>query len=250
MILLEACSNSVRSSIEAQKGGASRVELCDNLAEGGTTPALSQIELSRKYLHIKLYPLIRPRGGDFLYTDIEFETMKLDVHHCGKTKCDGVAIGILNSDGSIDKARNKELINIAHSYKMGVTFHRAFDRCNNLKEALEDIIDLGCERVLTSGGKKTALDGKETIRDLIKQANDRIIIMPGAGITENNISELVETTGLKEFHGSFRTRYNSDMKFITENIDSYQDEYTMLLTDKNKIEQAIKNANTANKLIN
>jgi len=250
MIILEACSNSVRSSIEAQKGGAQRVELCDNLAEGGTTPSLSQIELSRKFLNIKLYPIIRPRGGDFLYTDIEFETMKQDIHHCGKTKCDGVVIGILNPEGSIDKRRNKELIDIAHSYKMGVTFHRAFDRCNNLEKALEDIIELGCERILTSGGKKTALEGKEIIKDLIKQAKNRIIIMPGAGITENNISELVGTTGLKEFHGSFQSRYNSEMKFISENIDSYQDEYTILLTDKNKVKQAIKNANSANKLIN
>lgn len=250
MILLEACSNSVRSSIEAQKGGAARIELCDNLIEGGTTPSLSQIELSRKYLHIKLYPIIRPRGGDFLYTDIEFETMKLDIHHCGKAKCDGIVIGILNADGTVDKERNRELISIAHSYKMGVTFHRAFDRCKDLKEALEDIIELGCERILTSGGHKTALEGKEVIRDLIIQADNRITIMPGSGITENNIGELVEATGLKEFHGSFRSRYKSDMKFITDNMRNYEDEYTILLTDKNKIEQAIKNANSANKPIN
>ncbi|MFT3993666.1 MAG: copper homeostasis protein CutC [Dysgonomonas sp.] len=243
MITLEICSNSVQSSIEAQKGGATRVELCDNLADGGTTPALSQIELTRKLVDIQLNTIIRPRGGDFLYSDLEFDIMKLDIHHCGKVGCDGVVIGILNADGTVDKKRNEELIKIAHQYKMSVTFHRAFDRCRDLKKSLEDVIELGCDRILTSGGKKTALDGKEIIRELIEQAKDRIIIMPGSGITENNIIELVQATGLKEFHGSFRSKYDGQMQYRTEDIGSIDEEYSILLTDYKKVKLAVERAN-------
>lgn len=241
--VLENCSNSVQSSIEAQKGGAIRVELCDNLAEGGTTPSLSQIQLTRENIDIQLNVIIRPRGGDFLYSDLEFESMKQDIHHCGKSKCDGVVIGILNADGTVDIQRNKILVNIAREYNMSVTFHRAFDRCADLFKSLEDIINLGCDRILTSGGRKTALEGKEVIKELIKQANGRIIIMPGSGINENNIAELVEATGLIEFHGSFRSRYNGKMQYQTELLDSYEEEYTILQTDAQKVKLAIENAN-------
>lgn len=241
--VLENCSNSVQSSIEAQKGGAIRVELCDNLAEGGTTPSLSQIQLTRENIDIQLNVIIRPRGGDFLYSDLEFESMKQDIHHCGKSKCDGVVIGILNADGTVDIQRNKILVNIAREYNMSVTFHRAFDRCADLFKSLEDIINLGCDRILTSGGRKTALEGKEVIKKLIKQANGRIIIMPGSGINENNIAELVEATGLIEFHGSFRSRYNGKMQYQTELLDSYEEEYTILQTDAQKVKLAIENAN-------
>lgn len=241
--VLENCSNSVQSSIEAQKGGAIRVELCDNLAEGGTTPSLSQIQLTRENIDIQLNVIIRPRGVDFLYSDLEFESMKQDIHHCGKSKCDGVVIGILNADGTVDIERNKILVNIAREYNMSVTFHRAFDRCADLFKSLEDIINLGCDRILTSGGRKTALEGKEVIKKLIKQANGRIIIMPGSGINENNIAELVEATGLIEFHGSFRSRYNGKMQYQTELLDSYEEEYTILQTDAQKVKLAIENAN-------
>lgn len=241
--VLENCSNSVQSSIEAQKGGAIRVELCDNLAEGGTTPSLSQIQLTRENIDIQLNVIIRPRGGDFLYSDLEFESMKQDIHHCGKSKCDGVVIGILNADGTVDIERNKILVNIAREYNMSVTFHRAFDRCADLFKSLEDIINLGCDRILTSGGRKTALEGKEVIKKLIEQANGRIIIMPGSGINENNIAELVEATGLIEFHGSFRSRYNGKMQYQTELLDSYDEEYTILQTDAQKVKLAIENAN-------
>lgn len=241
--VLENCSNSVQSSIEAQKGGAIRVELCDNLAEGGTTPSLSQIQLTRENIDIQLNVIIRPRGGDFLYSDLEFESMKQDIHHCGKSKCDGVVIGILNADGTVDIERNKILVNIAREYNMSITFHRAFDRCADLFKSLEDIINLGCDRILTSGGRKTALEGKEVIKKLIKQANGRIIIMPGSGINENNIAELVEATGLIEFHGSFRSRYNGKMQYQTELLDSYEEEYTILQTDAQKVKLAIENAN-------
>ena len=241
-ITLEVCANSPQSAIEAQKGGAVRVELCDNLREGGTTPALSQIEKSRQHVDIQLNTIIRPRGGDFFYTDIEFETMKQDIQHCGKAKCDGVVFGILNSNGSIDKKRNSYLVNLAHKYGMSITFHRAFDRTKNLFQALEDIIELGCDRILTSGGMPTALEGAAVIKKLIEQANGRISIMPGSGITEDNIYQLVKTTGLKEFHGSFRSKYKGEMKYISSSF-SNEEEYTILQTDADKVKKAIENAN-------
>ncbi|NDV96677.1 copper homeostasis protein CutC [Dysgonomonas sp. 521] len=244
-IAAEVCANSVQSAIEAQKGGAARVELCDNLEEGGTTPSLSQIELTRKYLNIRVNIIIRPRGGDFLYDDLEFEIMKKDIHHCGQAKCDGVVFGILNADGSVDKQRNKELVTIAHQYGMSTTFHRAFDRAVNLSESLEDIIGLGFDRVLTSGGMKNAPDGKEILRKLIGQADDRIIIMPGGGITENNIGDLVRATGLKEFHGSFRSRYRGKMEYISDTFNDIDEEYSFLFSDSEKIKLAIENANKA-----
>lgn len=244
-IVLEVCANSVHSSIEAQKGGAFRVELCDNLVEGGTTPALSQIEYTRRSIDIQLFTIIRPRGGDFLYSNLEFEIMKRDIHLCGQSKCDGVVFGILNADGNVDIKRNKELAAIARQYNMGITFHRAFDRCANLFDAIEDIIELGFDRILTSGGRKTALEGKEIIRNLIAKADNRIVIMPGSGITENNISELVRFTGLKEFHGSFQSQFNGKMKFRTDKINIAEDECFYMQTDCNKVRLAKLNANNA-----
>ena len=141
MINLEVCANSLTSALAAQEGGAIRVELCDNLNEGGTTPSYGQIKLARKLLNIKLYVLIRPREGDFLYSDIEFDIIKADVQYCIDAGCDGVVIGILNADGSIDKPRCAELVQMAKKGGLGVTFHRAFDLCNDMDQALEDIIE-------------------------------------------------------------------------------------------------------------
>lgn len=243
MITLEVCANSVQSALNGQKGGAVRVELCDNLSEGGTTPSLSQIEISRQLLDIQLNILIRPREGDFLYSDLEFDIMKKDIHHCGQSKCDGIVIGILNADGSVDMKRNKELVEIAKQYGMSITFHRAFDRCSDIMKSLEDVIELGCDRILTSGGKTTAPEGKEIIKELIEKADSRINIMPGGGITENNISELVATTGLKEFHGSFRSKHRGKMEYISPVFTNMDEEYFLKMTDTEKVKLAIANAN-------
>jgi copper homeostasis protein len=158
-VILEVCANSATSAIAAQDGGAARVELCENLAEGGTTPSYGQMILARKHLHIKLYVLIRPRRGDFLYTDLEFEVMQADIRTCIEAGCDGVVIGMLKADGSVDKERCTELVRLARQWGLGVTFHRAFDMCADQFQALEDIIEIGCERILTSGGKSTAMEG-------------------------------------------------------------------------------------------
>jgi copper homeostasis protein len=238
-ILLEVCTDSVSNALTAQSAGAQRIEFCVNLSEGGVTPSPAQIQIARQLLDIKLYVLVRPRGGDFLYDDTEFETMKSDIHFCGKTGCDGVVVGMLNADGTVDKERNRELIQIAQYYEMGVTFHRAFDRSNDLFIALEDIIDLGCERILTSGGYDTALEGADVIRKLIETANRRIIVMPGCGVTPQNAGELIRKTGLEELHGTFRSYYPGKMQYKNTKLSRPEEEYGLWLTDAGKIKSVL-----------
>ncbi|MBK6635023.1 MAG: copper homeostasis protein CutC [Chitinophagaceae bacterium] len=211
---LEVIGFNIESCTLAQAAGASRIELCDNPGEGGTTPSYGFIKAAREKLQIYLYPIIRPRGGDFLYTDEEFEIMKTDVMTCKELGCDGVVIGMLNADGTVDTERCRQLVALA--YPLGVTFHRAFDRVNNASLALEDIIEMGCERILTSGLHPTALEGAGTIADLIKQADERIIIMPGSGVRSDNIMELAKKTGAVEFHTSARINIKSKMNFTNE----------------------------------
>lgn len=234
--ILEVCADSAENALVAQSAGAQRIEFCASLPEGGTTPSPAQIKIARERLKIKLYVLVRPRGGDFLYTDMEFEIMKSDIHFCGETGCDGVVIGMLNPDGTVDRKRNRELVEIAHQYGMGVTFHRAFDRSNDLSQAMEDIINLGCERILTSGGYDTAIEGAEIIRQLIEKAAGRIIIMPGSGVSPENAVELIRRTGLIEFHGTFRSRKISGMQY--RNI-KFSHEHELLATDPEKIKAVL-----------
>jgi len=201
----------------AQSAGANRIELCDNPTEGGSTPSYGFIKAARELLDIQLYPMIHPRGGDFFYSDADFNIIKTDVKICKELGCDGVVIGVLNADGSIDKKRTAQLVEVA--YPMGVTFHRAFDRCANPFEALEHIIDIGCERILTSGQQPTAPEGTELISQLIRQADNRIIIMPGSGVRSNNIVELAKRTGATEFHTSARLWKNSTMEHINASMN-------------------------------
>jgi copper homeostasis protein len=238
-IQLEVCVDSVSNALIAQSAGAQRIELCVNLPEGGTTPSPAQIKLARKYLHIPFHVLIRPREGDFLYNDTDFEIMKSDIHYCGESGCNGVVIGVLRPDGTIDKDQNRELIRTARSYAMSVTFHRAFDRTNNLFQALEDIIALGCDRLLTSGGYETAIEGSEVIRELIKKANERIIVMPGAGITPDNAKDLVRKTGLKELHGTFKSYRQGAMQCRNMNLAHQEKEYGLWQTDTTKIKSVL-----------
>ena len=213
---LEVIGFNIESCIIAQAADADRIELCDNPNDGGTTPSYGFIKAAREKLQIKLYPIIRPRGGDFFYTSEEFEIMKTDVTICKTLGCDGVVIGMLNADGTVDKKRCKELVTLA--YPLGVTFHRAFDRVADAKQALEDIIENGCERILTSGLVPAALDGTETLAALVKQADERIIIMPGSGVRSDNIIELAKKTGAVEFHTSARININSGMNYTNETM--------------------------------
>ena len=209
---LEVIGFNIESCALAQSAGANRIELCDNPGEGGTTPSNGFIKAAREVLEIDLYPIIRPRGGDFFYSDAEFEIMKTDVQLCKELGCNGVVIGILNADGAVDTARCKQLVDIAHP--LGVTFHRAFDRTNDPFKALEDIISIGCERILTSGLQPTALEGIDLIAQLVKQANNRIIIMPGSGLRSDNITDIAEKSCSVEFHTSARKMVSSKMEYI------------------------------------
>jgi copper homeostasis protein len=249
MINMEVCANSVASAIEAEKGGAIRVELCDNLLEGGTTPSYSQIKLAKKRLKIDVYPIIRPRGGDFLYSDLEFDLMREDILKCKELGCDGVVFGILLADGSVDKLRCAELISLARPMK--VTFHRAFDMTANLLNALEDVISLGFDRILTSGGKASALAGAEVIQQLVENAGDGIIIMAGAGVSSDNIREIINQTGVQEFHGSARSVLNSKMTFKNEHISmgGAADEYSYSVTDSSLVKNLIELANSSRKIL-
>jgi copper homeostasis protein len=244
MVNMEVCANSVASALAAQAGGAIRIELCGSLTEGGTTPSYAQVALAKQLLSIKVYPIIRPRAGDFLYSDLEFNLMKADIAICKVLNCEGVVIGILKDDGSIDKERCAELIALAAP--MRVTFHRAFDRCNDLKKGLEDIIELGCERVLTSGGELAAIKGAVVIAELIELAKGRIIVMPGAGISTGNISRLIQTTGATEFHASAKRPLESKMQFknMRLNMGSSVDDFNYELTDSEMVSSLIKLANS------
>ncbi|MGQ0740133.1 MAG: copper homeostasis protein CutC [Bacteroidota bacterium] len=210
--IIEIATSDFATTKSAIEGGADRIELCANLAEGGTTPSYATIRKCREAFPVLLYPIIRPRGGDFLYTKDEFDIMLQDVKVCKQLGCDGVVIGLLNMDGSIDVVRTAELVEAA--YPLGVTFHRAFDRCKEPFEAMEQLIEMGCERILTSGQQPTAPDGAALIVQLNKAADERIIIMPGSGVRAENIKMLAEKTGCTEFHSSLRRKEKSKMSFV------------------------------------
>ncbi|MBT1705926.1 copper homeostasis protein CutC [Chryseosolibacter indicus] len=206
----------IESALKAQEGGADRIELCENPGEGGTTPSYGTIELVRQNLSIDVFVMIRPRGGDFAYSNYEFHAMKRDISQCQKLSVDGVVFGILNPDGTIDKKRCKELIDKARPLK--VTCHRAFDMARDPFEALEDCIEVGFDRILTAGQQTQALKGADLIAELIKKANGRIAIMPGSGVNENTVEEIVKKTGAKEIHFSATTFKASPMQYRNEAI--------------------------------
>lgn len=240
MISIEVCASTINSVIAASEGGAIRVELCDNLSEGGTTPSLAMIEKSLEVKGIRTFVLIRPRSGDFVYSDIEFDIMKRDIEYCGKAGCHGVVFGVLDKNNRIDMARNKELQAIAKSYNMETTFHRAFDRLENLEEGLEEVVSIGCDRILTSGGMPTALQGKEAIRKLILQSKGRVIILAGSGMSENNVKEFVQDLPITEIHGSFRDKVTPIVKYSSNYFD---EDYTLLESSAVKIREAVKRLN-------
>lgn len=213
---IEVCANSAESALQAQKGGAKRVELCAGIPEGGTTPSYGEISMARKRLEIALNVIIRPRGGDFLYSSDELEIMSRDIRMARELKADGVVFGCLTKDGEVDKEACKELIFAAGH--MSLTFHRAFDVCKDPKKALEDIIELGFNRILTSGCEASAPQGKALLKELVELSAGRIIIMPGCGVNENNIKDLKNYTNATEFHMSARERVNSEMVYRNEKV--------------------------------
>ncbi|WP_207784539.1 copper homeostasis protein CutC [Marinifilum breve] len=215
--MLEICCYSVQSAVIAEQAGANRIELCAGVYEGGTTPSLATIQLVKEKLSIPVHVIIRPRGADFCYSDVEFECMKKDILSCKEEGVDGVVSGVLLTDGKIDIKRTKELVDLAKP--MSFTFHRAFDMVENHIDALQELMEIGVDRILTSGGMQTAEEGIELLAELVEKADNKIIIMPGSGVNEANIAKLKEVTGAKEFHCSAKKLVQSKMKYQNPNIN-------------------------------
>ena len=197
---IEICCGSIQSAANAKAGGAVRVELCQGLVEGGTTPSPATIQYAVRELGLKVFVLVRPRGGDFCYNELEVKNMEEDVAFCKEAGASGIVVGFLHPDGSIDTELTRRFVEL--SAPLPVTFHRAFDECADPLNALEQIIECGCARILTSGCKPTAIEGAEMLQQLVKQADGRITILAGSGVTPENVVTLREKTGVKEIHGS------------------------------------------------
>ena len=245
--VIEIATSDFLTTKSAVEGGADRIELCANLAEGGTTPSYAHIKRCREVFQIALFPIIRPRGGDFLYTQDEFEIMKNDLKLCKELGCEGVVIGLLNRDGAIDLTRTSELIGLA--YPLEVTFHRAFDRCKDPFKALEELIEIGCQRILTSGqqpsvaSQESIVNSKavELIAQLNRIADDRIIIMPGSGVRKENVKMLAERTGCTEFHSSLRGKTKSPMQFVHPAFANSEESYSNNAINPDEV-RALRNA--------
>lgn len=236
--IIEICANSAQSCVEAEAGGASRVELCAAIPEGGTTPSYGEIVTAQKLTSsIDINVIIRPRGGDFLYTPIEIEAMLEDIKMCKQLQVHGVVFGCLTKDGDIDIQLLRKLMEVARP--LSVTFHRAFDVCRDPFLALEQIIEAGCDRILTSGQEATAEQGIPLIAELVKQAAGRIIIMPGSGVRENNIARIEAETGAVEFHTSARSIVYSKMEYRNERVPMgssvVSSEFETVETDREKV---------------
>ena len=242
MYKFEICANSVESCVEAQRGGANRVELCAGIPEGGTTPSYGDIVMARKLLNTaKLHVIIRPRGGDFLYSDLEKEIMLEDVRMARRLGVDGVVFGALTAEGDVDMEFMRRLM--AEAEGMSVTFHRAFDVCRDPFLALEQIIELGCDRILTSGQMPKAEEGIDLLKQLVDKAGNRIIIMSGCGVNAGNIARIAEATGACEFHFSARLKRESGMQFRRSRVSMggvvVIDEYSKDVTDEKRVRETM-----------
>jgi len=209
--MLEIAAGSLASALAAQAGGADRVELCEGLEYGGTTPSHGTLALVRERVRLPLFVLVRPRPGDFLYGDAETEIMLRDIEQCVRLGCDGVVIGALDAEGDVDMPRCRALV--AAAGPLAVTFHRAFDAACEPLRALENIIELGCQRVLSSGAQAGAPQGAALLAACVQQAAGRLAVMPGAGIDAGNIAALARATGAREFHASAKAMRASSMRF-------------------------------------
>lgn len=241
MAILEICAGSVESAIAARDGGAARIELCAALEIGGTTPSAGLIAEARKIEGIVLNVIIRPRGGDFLYNEYEAACMEQDIRTCRQLGADGVVIGALTAEGDIDTALCKRLIDAADG--MSITFHRAFDMCRDPKRALEELIAIGCDRVLTSGQAATAEAGLPLLKELVQQAAGRISIMPGCGVNSGNAARILQATGAVEIHASARKSVGSGMLFRHSGVSMGtpgSDEYARKETDTNEVKLIVR----------
>jgi len=241
-VLVEACVDSVGSAIAAQQGGARRIELCDNLVEGGTTPSAGTIALCRARLRIPIYVMIRPRGGDFCYSPVELDVMRRDIDAAHAFGADGVVLGLLTPDGRVDRRRTRALLELARP--LDVTFHRAIDVARDPLTALDDLITLGVDRVLTSGQSRTALAGARVIAELVERAAGRLVVLAGGGVDEKNAHQVVARTGVREIHVRGTSPLRSAMRYRSRRVRMGgappPDEFTLPVTDARRIRRIIR----------
>jgi len=239
---LEICCYTAESAVLAKNAGAHRIELCDNYKEGGTTPSFATIKKVIDKVDIPVNVIVRPRGGDFLYSELEYEIIKEDIRQIKDLGANGVVVGFLKSDGEIDLQRTKEIVELAED--MEVTFHRAFDMCNDPFKALDQLIELGITRILTSGAQNTAMEGVELISQLVKKAQDKIIIMPGSGVNDKNIETLIEQTNVTEFHSSAKTFLHGKMHYQNQSVSMSgsvnPEEFKHISVDQEQIKTMLK----------
>ncbi|MDD2279795.1 MAG: copper homeostasis protein CutC [Bacteroidales bacterium] len=245
---LEICCFTAESALRAAQAGAHRIELCDNIAEGGTTPSHATIDWVVKQLQIPVNVIVRPRGGDFLYSDMEYHLIKEDIAHIKRLGANGIVIGFLTPTGEINVQKTAEIIKLAAP--MEVTFHRAFDMCNNPFEALEQLKELGVTRILTSGGYANAKKGAHVIAQLVQKANDEIIIMPGSGINHRNLGDLIVSTMANEYHSSAKIFIDGGMQFKNNNVsmsgNDAPDEFRHISVDSSQIKKMLSILNEHN----
>lgn len=243
-LLFEVCVDTAASAIAAREGGADRIELCANLLEGGTTPSAGSVGWVRERLDVGVMVLVRPRGGDFVYSEGETEVMLRDIEVMRQIGVQGVVLGALSTDGHIDRETTKTLVDAARP--LSVTFHRAFDMCVDPHFALEQLVELGVDRVLTSGQVDSAADGVEMLRDLVQRAGNRIGVMPGGGILEDNIRDVVEATGCREVHFAAGATLASPMDWrnpqCTMGYGTIPGEYDRCVTDSSRVREFIRRA--------
>lgn len=232
--ILEVCAFHVDSCIIAERAGAARVELCDNPIEGGTTPSYGTIRTAREKISILLYPILRPRSGNYFYTEHEFDILKEDIAMCKLLGCNGISVGVQKRDATIDTERLKRIVEWAGT--MGVTCNRVFDCAPDPFQALEEVIGCGCERILTSGQASAAPDAAALLAQLVQQAGSRISIMPGAGVKSSNIKALKEACGAHEFHASARTIAPNPVTFINTRVSDYGHVY---LADEDEVKAMV-----------
>jgi copper homeostasis protein len=238
--VVEVCAFSLESCMAAELGGAKRIELCASLYEGGTTPSAGLIQLAKQRTSIEIHAMIRPRGGDFCYSDNEIVVMQEDIRMAKAFGCEGIVLGILQKDGKVNIAQTKAMVDLAKPLQ--VTFHRAIDMTPDYLEALENIIETGCNRILTSGQKNTAMEGIETIENLVIQANGRIEIMAGSGVNADNAQMLIHT-GVDALHFTGKSVRDSEMVYRKEGIAmgglSEVPEYEIVYSDVEKIRAVV-----------
>jgi len=239
MTLLEVCVDTVEGALAAQRGGAGRIELCADLVVGGTTPSLGLFHEVRSRVTLPVFAMVRTRAGDFVYRASELAVMRRDAVLLREAGADGLVLGALTPDGDVDHATTAELVELARP--LPVTFHRAFDHVRDASAALEVLVELGVERVLTSGQRPTAPEGAERLRELVQQAGDRILVMPGGGIREEHLPELVRRTGAREVHASARSRRPSAGRHASASVPiGYAGDDGIAFTDEARVRSFVR----------